>query len=341
METKLLQVNDLQHDIEAIRTVSAVLQQGGVAAIPTETVYGLAADALNPEAVAKIFEAKGRPADNPLIVHIADLKDLPKLAREIPQSVYALAEAYWPGPLTIILKKQDCVPLITTGGLDTVAIRFPSHPIAQAIIRESGLPLAAPSANRSGSPSPTNARRCVEDLTGRVDAILDGGDCEVGVESTVITLATEVPKLLRPGYVTHEQLCAVLGDVEVDKAVLSQLEEGQVAASPGMKYKHSAPKARVILLDGDDAAFVEYVNRQEGDGIWALAFGPEAEMLNKPYMVMGETSDEQAHYLFECLRELDDKGAKLVYARCPGKSGVGMAVYNRIARAAAFTIEKI
>ena len=341
METKLLQVTDPQHDIEAIRTVAAILQDGGVAAIPTETVYGLAADALNPEAVAKIFEAKGRPADNPLIVHIVDLKDLPKLAREIPQAMYDLAEAFWPGPLTVILKKQDCVPLITTGGLETVAIRFPSDPVAQAIIRESGLPLAAPSANRSGSPSPTNARRCVEDLTGRVDAIVDGGECQVGVESTVLTLAGGKPRLLRPGYVTVEQLREVLGEVEVDKAVLSQLEEGQVAASPGMKYKHYAPQAKVILLDGDDRAFADYVNAQEGEGIWALAFGSETELLQKPYMVMGETSDEQAHYLFESLRELDDKGAKLVFARCPRKDGVGMAVYNRIARAAAFTIIKL
>lgn len=341
METRLLRVTDPQHDITEIKAVAAILQNGGVAAIPTETVYGLAADALNPDAVAKIFKAKERPADNPLIVHIIDLETLPTLAREIPPKLYDLAERFWPGPLTVILKKQDCVPLITTGGLDTVAIRFPSHPVAQAIIRESGLPIAAPSANRSGSPSPTNARRCVEDLTGRVDAIVDGGDCQFGVESTVITLAGETPKLLRPGYVTLEELCEVLGDVAVDKAVLSQLEEGQKAASPGMKYKHYAPKARVILLDGDDQAFADYVNRQDGENIWTLAFGPEVPLLKKPYMVLGETELAQAQHLFECLRALDDKGAKLVYARCPRKTGVGMAVYNRIARAAAFTIIKL
>lgn len=341
METKLLRVSDPQQDTEQIKAASLILRNGGLVAIPTETVYGLAANALDPEAVANIFRVKGRPADNPLIVHIASLETLPMLAREIPQAAYDLAERFWPGPLTIILRKQECVPMITTGGLDTVAVRFPSHPVAKAIIRESGLPIAAPSANLSGSPSPTNARRCVEDLTGKVEAIVDGGPCQVGVESTVITLAGEVPRLLRPGYVTLEQLCDVLGDVAVDSAVLSKLEAGQKAASPGMKYKHYAPKARVVLLDGDDKAFADYVNRQQGEGIWALAFGSEVSMLKKPYMVMGNTAQEQAQHLFECLRELDDRGAKLVYARCPHKTGVGMAVYNRMARAAAFDIEKI
>ena len=291
METKLLRVSDPQQDTEQIKAASLILRNGGLVAIPTETVYGLAANALDPEAVANIFRVKGRPADNPLIVHIASLETLPMLAREIPQAAYDLAERFWPGPLTIILRKQECVPMITTGGL--------------------------------------------------VEAIVDGGPCQVGVESTVITLAGEVPRLLRPGYVTLEQLCDVLGDVAVDSAVLSKLEAGQKAASPGMKYKHYAPKARVVLLDGDDKAFADYVNRQQGEGIWALAFGSEVSMLKKPYMVMGNTAQEQAQHLFECLRELDDKGAKLVYARCPHKTGVGMAVYNRMARAAAFDIEKI
>lgn len=341
METTLMQITDPARDKEQVCRAAQILRDGGLVAIPTETVYGLAANALNPEAVSNIFKAKGRPADNPLIVHITGLEELAALAREIPQAAYDLAERFWPGPLTMILKKQDVVPLITTGGLDTVAVRCPSHPVARAIIRESGLPIAAPSANPSGCPSPTNARRCVEDLTGKVEAIVDGGECQVGVESTVVTLAEEVPRLLRPGYVTLEQLCDALGDVAVDSAVLYKLEEGQKASSPGMKYKHYAPKARVILLDGDDRAFAEYVNAQEGENIWALIFGPEGPMLKKPYLAMGATATEQAQHLFECLRALDDRGAKVIYARCPQRTGVGMAVYNRMARASAFTIVQL
>ncbi len=341
METILLRVKDPKQDISAIQTAASVLRKGGLAAIPTETVYGLAANALDPKAVAKIFQVKNRPADNPLIVHIAELDQLPFLARNIPQAAYDLADAFWPGPLTMILPKQDCIPDIVSAGLDTVAIRFPSHPVASAVIRESGLPIAAPSANLSGSPSPTNARRCVEDLSGKVEVIIDGGDCSVGVESTVITLADNTPRLLRPGFVTLEQLCSVLGNVAMDKAVLYKLEDNTKASSPGMKYKHYAPKAKVILLDGETDAFVQFVNNLEEKDVWALAFGDEAARLNKPFLLIGNTPEEQARNLFERLRELDDKGAKTVYARCPKKTGVGMAVYNRIIRASAFAIQKL
>ena len=341
METILLRVKDPKQDISAIQTAASVLRKGGLAAIPTETVYGLAANALDPKAVAKIFQVKNRPADNPLIVHIAELDQLPFLARNIPQAAYDLADAFWPGPLTMILPKQDCIPDIVSAGLDTVAIRFPSPPVASAVIRESGLPIAAPSANLSGSPSPTNARRCVEDLSGKVEVIIDGGDCSVGVESTVITLADNTPRLLRPGFVTLEQLCSVLGNVAMDKAVLYKLEDNTKASSPGMKYKHYAPKAKVILLDGETDAFVQFVNNLEEKDVWALAFGDEAARLNKPFLLIGNTPEEQARNLFERLRELDDKGAKTVYARCPKKTGVGMAVYNRIIRASAFAIQKL
>ncbi len=341
METILLRVKDPQQDREAVQKAASILRKGGLVAIPTETVYGLAANALDPNASARIFQAKNRPPDNPLIVHITRLEMLPKLARSIPQSALALAEAFWPGPLTMILPKREVIPNVVTAGLDTVAVRFPSHPVGAAIIQESGVPIAAPSANLAGSPSPTNARRCVEDLSGRVEAIVDGGSCQVGLESTVITLAGGTPRLLRPGFITLEQLCGVLGDVAVDNAVLSKMKEGETPVSPGMKYKHYAPKARVILLEGEEDAFVRFVNSQQGEKIWALAFGPEAARLKKPCLAMGETPEEQAKRLFECLRELDDRGAELVYARCPGKTGVGMAVFNRIARAAAFTIQKL
>lgn len=341
METILLRVRDPQQDREAVQRAAVILRGGGLVAIPTETVYGLAANALDPAAAARIFQAKNRPPDNPLIVHIEALGDLPKIVRYVPHKAIDLAEAFWPGPLTMILPKREVIPDVVSAGLDTVAVRFPSHPVGAAIIRESGLPIAAPSANLAGSPSPTNARRCVEDLSGRVEAIVDGGPCQVGVESTVITLAEDTPRLLRPGFITLEQLCSVLGDVAVDNAVLSKLEEGVKPSSPGMKYKHYAPKARVVLLEGSAEEFVRFVNGQHGKNIWALAFGPEASGLKKPYLLMGETPEEQAQRLFECLRELDDRGAELVYARCPKKTGVGMAVFNRIARAAAFTIQKL
>ena len=222
----------------AVQAAGELLRAGKLVAIPTETVYGLAANALDPEAVNNIFKAKGRPNDNPLIVHIADLSALPDVVSEVPEKARVLMERFWPGPLTIVLPRNPQIPDETTAGLDTVAVRMPSHPVAQAIIRASGLPIAAPSANLSGLPSPTTAEHCIRDLTGKVSAIVDGGPCNFGVESTVITLAGERPRLLRPGAVTLEQLEAAIGSVEVDHAVTGQLQEGQVAASPGMKYKH-------------------------------------------------------------------------------------------------------
>ena len=245
-----------------VKTAGEILRRGGLVAIPTETVYGLAANALDGAAVKAIYQAKGRPSDNPLIVHICDLSQLPPLVRQLPESAKKLAAAFWPGPLTIILKKSDLVPRETSGGLDTVAVRFPAHPVAQAVIREAGLPLAAPSANLSGKPSPTTFAHVREDLTGRVDALLDGGDCAVGVESTVLTLAEGTPRVLRPGGVTVGQLREVLGEVEVDPAVVHRLEEGAKAASPGMKYKHYAPQANVVILDASPEAYRNYVNRQ-------------------------------------------------------------------------------
>lgn len=234
METLLLS-DSCPGDIEK---AGEILRQGGLVAIPTETVYGLAANALDGEAVKKIYQAKGRPSDNPLIVHISDVAQLSPLVKEVPEAACKLAAVFWPGPLTIILEKSSRIPDQTSGGLDTVAVRCPYHPTARAVIDAAGVPLAAPSANLSGKPSPTTFRHVQEDLTGRVDALLDGGDCTVGVESTVITLVTDVPRILRPGGVTLAQLEHVLGQVEVDPAVIHQMEQGQKASSPGMKYKH-------------------------------------------------------------------------------------------------------
>lgn len=331
MKTLLLGKNDIDKAAEIIKS-------GGIVAMPTETVYGLAADALNGKAVAKIFRAKGRPMDNPLIVHISDINQIEMLVSDFPEKAKKLAEKFWPGPLTIVLPKSDIIPDEVSAGLSTVAIRFPSHKIAQELISKSS-PIAAPSANLSGSPSPTTVRHVLADMDGRIDAIIDGGDCEVGVESTVITLAEDIPTLLRPGGVTLEQLKVEIGEIKVHPAVLHSLEKGMTAASPGMKYKHYSPKAEVILLKGSEQSFCEYIKKNSDDKTTVLCYDEEKDNF-KNYILLGKRDDEaaHAHRLFTCLREADEKGYTRVYAHCPSPKGIGLAVYNRILRAAAFNI---
>ena len=335
MQTK--HFTDREDDLVA---AAALLRDGELVAIPTETVYGLAADARNGRAVASIFAAKGRPADNPLIVHIADKAELRTLVASVPPVADALAEAYWPGPLTMIFPKADGVPNEVTAGLDTVAVRMPSHPVARRLIELSGCPLAAPSANRSGSPSPTDAHRVAEDMDGRIAAIVDGGACAVGVESTVISVCGDRVRLLRPGAVTVEMLEAVVGTVEIDEAVLKPLSDGATAASPGMKYKHYAPKARVMLVRGDAKAYCDYVNAIAEDGVMALCFDGEEQGLTVPYVTYGRRDDAvtQAQQVFEALRLLDERRATLAYTACPSPEGIGLAVYNRLLRAAGFEV---
>ncbi len=335
MKTLLLQSDELE-------TAAAILRNGGLVAMPTETVYGLAADALNGKAVAKIFAAKGRPMDNPLIVHIAELSQIKMLVREFPESARKLAEAFWPGPLTIILPKGDCIPDEVSAGLDTVAIRCPAHDTARRLIRLSS-PLAAPSANLSGSPSPTTARHVMDDMNGRIDAVIDGGECRVGVESTVVTLATNPPRLLRPGGITLEQLREVLGEVVLDDAVLHPLQNGQQAASPGMKYKHYSPKANVILLKGTEEAFLRFVNARNDGTSAVLCYEEDKPELRLPYLSVGKAEDyeTQANRLFSSLREADERGYHTVYAHCPETEGVGLAVYNRLIRAAGFEVKDL
>ncbi|MBQ8683193.1 MAG: threonylcarbamoyl-AMP synthase [Clostridia bacterium] len=335
MHTQLLQPTP-----EGIEEAARLLREGHQVAIPTETVYGLAADGLNGTAVAGIFAAKERPIDNPLILHIADEQDWAPLVREIPENAKKLAAAYWPGPLTVILPAADCIPAEVRGGLDTVAVRFPSHPIAQAVILHAGCPLAAPSANLSGSPSPTKAARVMEDMQGRIAAVLDGGDCEVGVESTVVDLCHTPPRLLRPGGITPEMLEAVVGPIEIDDAVTHILQEGATAASPGMKYKHYAPKAQVYLVKGTPEAYARYVNAHKAPGVTALCFDEDIPHLEVPAVTYGRRDEpmEQARQIFDALRQLDEQDAQTVYAACPSLKGVGLAVYNRLIRAAAFRI---
>lgn len=336
METKLL-----RDTTEDIATAAKIINEGGIVAMPTETVYGLGANALDGNAVSKIFRAKGRPMDNPLIVHVSSVKmaeDL-HLYREFTKDAKALAEKFWPGPLTIILPKGECIPDEVSAGLSTVAVRCPSHKVAQKLIELSGKPLAAPSANISGKPSPTKFQHCVNDLMGKADAIIDGGECAVGVESTVVTLATNPPRLLRPGGVTVEQLESVLGKVDIDDAVLDKLKDNEVASSPGMKYKHYAPSAQVYLVKGKE--FVEFVNRISDSTTAVVCFDEDKSSIKSTTYPIGSKDDycSHAHKIFDVLRKIDkDESIKKVFAPLPKVEGVSLAVYNRLIRASAFRI---
>lgn len=339
MITKVLPINE-----ESIALAAKLLRQGELVALPTETVYGIAADARNAEAVKKIFEAKGRPQDNPLIVHICGMDMLHGIVAEVPERAKKLAAAFWPGPLTMVMPRGPEVADVTCAGLDTVGVRMPSHPVVQAVIKASGVAFAAPSANLSGKPSPTNAADTFADMDGRLPLILDGGESAVGVESTVVAVTGDKPMILRPGYVTKEQMEAVLGEeVLVNHAILEKLRDGEVARSPGMKYKHYAPKAEVTIVKGSFPAYRSYLEAHAAPGVWALCFDGEESQLPVPCICYGKADDgvSEAHRLFTALRELDKHGAKTVYARCPRSDGVSMAVYNRLIRAAAFRVVEV
>ncbi|MGN0661628.1 MAG: L-threonylcarbamoyladenylate synthase [Faecalibacterium sp.] len=327
-----------------IDKAARILRCGGIVALPTETVYGIAADARNGEAVKKIFAAKGRPQDNPLIVHVSGPEMLPGLVREIPERAQLLMAAFCPGPLTIIMPRGPEVADECCAGLDTVGIRMPAHPVARAVIQKSGCAFAAPSANLSGRPSPTNAQDVFSDMEGRLPLILDGGECDVGVESTVVSVVGEKPTLFRPGHITLEDLERALGEeVEVSHAILEKLPEGEVARSPGMKYKHYAPKADITLLEGTFEQFKAYVDAHAAESPSCLCFTGEAKNLGVPCVEYGREGDgaDQAKHLFRSLRALDEQGDGVVYARCPQKDGLSMAVYNRLIRAAAFRVVKL
>ena len=334
MQTKII---DIRTDrAAALSQAKELILNGEVVAIPTETVYGLAANALDENAVKKIYAAKGRPSDNPLIVHISELSQLERLVTEIPEKVKLMAASFWPGPLTMIMKKSKIIPDITSGGLATVAVRMPKSEYARAVISACGVPLAAPSANASGSPSPTNAKYVFDDMNGRIPLIIDGGACEIGVESTVITFTTETPTILRPGGVTPEMIRGVIGEIKIADAVLHELKDGETAASPGMKYKHYSPKADITLVKGSLESFCEFV---KGRDCFVLCFEGEEKYFENA-VTYGRENDglSEAQRLFDALRELDEKGAKTVFARCPEPSGVGLAVYNRLIRSAGFKV---
>lgn len=327
---------------EDISSAAELIKNGEVVGIPTETVYGLGANALDENAVRAVFSAKGRPADNPLIVHLADFSQAENYTSYIPSLAYRLAEKFCPGPLTMVLPKNERIPMVTSGGLHTVGIRIPSHEIMHRIIVESGCPIAAPSANISGLPSPTCAAHVMEDMNGRIAAVLDGGTSEFGVESTVISFESEdTVRILRPGAVTREMLLEICHEVIIDPSILKELEEGEKAASPGMKYKHYSPKANVIMVEGCAADFRCFISENDGENVYSLIY--DSDDVDFPYnhMTYGETPLEQAHWIFQRLRELDEVGAKTVYVRAPIKEGVGLAVYNRLIRAAGFEVIRI
>ena len=318
-----------------------IICQGGLVAIPTETVYGLGANGLDERAVASIFAAKGRPQDNPLILHVAESEEMEKFCHSIPDSAYALAEKFWPGPLTMVLPAREVVPKRTTGGLDTVAVRCPDNDTTRDIIRLSGVPIAAPSANISGKPSTTTAQHVLHDHDGKIHAIVDGGPCRVGVESTIVDLTDVRPRLLRPGGITPEELLEVLGDLVIDKAVTAQIDKDAVVKAPGMKYRHYAPAEPVVIVSGSREKAAAYIHRHYTSGDRVLCFAEELPLYaDCNPLAYGSEADVNtlSAGLFAALRELDDPAVHQVFARCPVGGGVAYAVQNRLKKAAAFHI---
>ncbi len=318
-----------------------ILKNGGLVALPTETVYGLGANGLDEKAVAKIFIAKGRPQDNPLILHVASPSQMEDICHDIPEAAWRLARAFWPGPLTMVLPAKDIVPKGTTAGLSTVAVRCPDCDLTRRIIRLSGVPIAAPSANLSGTPSTTTAAHVLHDHDGKIDAIVDGGPCRVGVESTIVDLTEQPPRLLRPGGITPEQLMEILGALTVDKAVTAQLGKDEVVKAPGMKYRHYAPKAPVVIVSGSREAAAGYIKRHYEKGQRVLCFQEELGLYRDcDPLSYGSESDPASLSagLFDALRQLDSAAVTKVYARCPVGGGIAYAVQNRLKKAAAFQI---
>ena len=328
-----------ESDPNAVRDAAAILRRGGLLGIPTETVYGLGADALNEYAVSRIFLAKGRPQDNPLIIHVPDASWLESYCRDVPPAAYRLAERFWPGPLTMILPRRDIVPLQTTGGLETVGVRCPNHPVTLAIIEAAGVPIAAPSGNTSGRPSPTTAAHMIEDMDGRIDGIVDGGPCTVGVESTIIDLTVTPPRLLRPGGLPLESLRQVLGEVAVDKAVTGLLAAGERPRAPGMKYRHYAPHAPVTVVTGEPERSARRIQGLLSDTAGVICFDEYAPLFPGHIIhKLGPAADKsaQARHVFDALRTFDGTDVTEIFAQCPDDGGLGLAVANRLKKAAGF-----
>ena len=349
MNTELFKIDE--HNIDAaakeiLTKAGSIIREGGLVAFPTETVYGLGGDALNPESSRKIYAAKGRPSDNPLIVHVASMEDVEAIVDEVPEAAYRLAEAFWPGPLTMIMNKNDKVPHETTGGLDTVAIRMPNNEIALELIRQSGGYIAAPSANTSGRPSPTLAKYCVEDLSGKIEMIIDGGQVGIGLESTIVDLTSEEPMILRPGYITQDMLKEVLGRVTIDRTIIDATST-QKPKAPGMKYRHYAPKGSLTIIQGNQKSVVDYINArakeamEEGKRVGIIGTDATRDFYSADVIKsVGNREDESsiAHELFKVLREFDDENIDVMFSESFDDSGIGQAIMNRLLKAAGHNV---
>lgn len=343
MQTRVMKIDSAKIDHELMKEAAALIRKGELVAFPTETVYGLGADALHPQAAKKIYAAKGRPSDNPLIVHISKFEDLVSIAREVPVQAKKLSEAFWPGPLTMIVWKNEKVPYETTGGMDTVAVRMPNHPIALGLIQESGCLIAAPSANTSGKPSPTEASHVALDMNDRIPMILDGGPVGIGIESTIVDLTEDVPMILRPGYITKEMLEDVLGEeVRIDPGIIAS-DSGRKPKAPGMKYKHYAPKADLVLVEGETDRVVSEINRlvqrkrQAGQSVGVIATDETLNRYQADFVVsIGAREDEDAiaRHLYKILREFDDCKVDAIYSESFATPRIGQAIMNRLLKAA-------
>ena len=350
MKTKVIKIKDKTRPEDGeLLEAAEILRNGGLVAFPTETVYGLGANALDEAAAKKIYAAKGRPSDNPLIAHISSMEELPALVRGIPEVGRKLAEKYWPGPLTMIFPKKDVVPYGTTGGLDTVAVRMPSDPVASRLIRLAGIPVAAPSANTSGRPSPTRAEHVIEDMDGKIEMILDGGQVGIGVESTIVDVSGPVPTLLRPGAVTLEMLRETLGQVEVDPVILGPVKGDMKPKAPGMKYRHYAPKADMVLVEGAMEDVVAYINREAakameaGKKVGIICTRESRELYPQGILeVIGSRSQEEtvAHNLFAVLRDFDGRQVDCIFSESFSEDRLGQAIMNRLCKAAGYHIVK-
>lgn len=340
-------------DAEALKEAGEIIKRGGLVAFPTETVYGLGGDALNEDSSGKIYHAKGRPSDNPLIVHICRMEDLAPIVKEIPETAKKLAEAFWPGPLTMIMNKSGKVPYATTGGLDTVAVRMPRHKVALSFIQAAGGYVAAPSANLSGKPSPTLAKYVAEDMDGRIEMIIDGGEIGIGLESTIVDLTEEVPIILRPGYITKEMLRDVLGKVRMDKTILDD-STGQAPKAPGMKYKHYAPKGELTIINGQQERVIAEINkkakemRQKGEKVGIIGTDDTVGLYEADSVKSaGSRADEEtiAHALYRILREFDDEEVTVIYSEAfeetAHSGGIGQAIMNRLLKAAGHHMETV
>ena len=345
MQTIYYDLRDIKGQQKEIRdkvaAAAKILREGGLVALPTETVYGLGANGLDEDAVRRIFEAKGRPQDNPLILHVSGPQWLTRYCAEVPPLAYVLARKFWPGPLTMILKRGPGVPDVTTAGLDTVAVRCPNHPVTLAIIREAGIPIAAPSANLSGRPSCTTAQDVLEDMDGKIQCLVDGGPCIVGVESTILDLTCTPPRLLRPGGLPVEQIERLIGPIAVDKAVNAPLEENEQPRAPGMKYRHYAPKAPVTVVQGAPETAARYIQTHMDPGDGVICFDEYTQLFEgHPVEQLGPSTDvpEQARRVFDALRWFDGTSVTHIWAQCPDATGIGLAVANRLNKAAGFHI---